>query len=343
MTPTAAVTQTQSTSSTPRIQSQDCDTPPLTPLHQVFNIPPSPDMIRMSLPPASPEPSLALTATPSASTTGAGTGIQVPSKRKELANNLEDGAVGRADDVRPLSAPKAKKRRVEKSGGKKAATIPPAPVGLSPSAPESTIALHSAAAAAHPRSRPRVSAPTTALVPTAAPLSSPPGTVSAPAARRSRTSKNNISVISTPALLPAANPATNSTAKPDWFTVSLSMMGEKGLGVTWSKLVEAWAAFEENASYREVKKLPAANRPEAVKAWIQRARSPSWRPSVPDIKSYEAEYMLWWATLQPAWRRSNTRNIIFSKVDGDWESLQRPGLNGLLSVMAGLLFWGVTL
>ena len=99
VTPTAAVTQTQSTSSTPRIQSQDCDTPPLTPLHQVFNIPPSPDMIRMSLPPASPEPSLALTATPSASTTGAGTGIQVPSKRKEPANNLEDGAVGRADDV----------------------------------------------------------------------------------------------------------------------------------------------------------------------------------------------------------------------------------------------------
>ena len=120
-------------------------------------------------------------------------------------------------------------------------------------------------------------------------------------------------------------------------------MGEKGLGVTRSKLVEAWAAFEENASYREVKKLPAANRPEAVKAWIQRARSPSWRPSVPDIKSYEAEYMLWWATLQPAWRRSNTGNIIFSKVDGDWESLRRPGLNGLLSVMAGLLFWGVTL
>ena len=30
-------------------------------------------------------------------------------------------------------------------------------------------------------------------------------------------------------------------------------------------------------------------------------------------------------------------------MQGDWEVLQRPGLNGILSVMAGLLFWGVSL
>jgi len=30
-------------------------------------------------------------------------------------------------------------------------------------------------------------------------------------------------------------------------------------------------------------------------------------------------------------------------VDGDWEVLRRPGVNGILSVMAGLFFWGVAL
>ena len=334
--PAASITQAPSTPSTPCIQPQNYDTPPVTPLHPMFDIPPSPDVIRMLLPPASPGPSLA---TPIASTADAGAGIHIPSKRKEPTNNSEDDAGDGADAIRPSSAPKAKKRKTAKSGVKKAIKTP-ARIRLSLSTSGPTTTSLSATPIAPPNRRSRASAPTTALVSSAALLPSLLATASAPAARRSRPSKtNNVPTTSTPVTLAAAS----STAKPNWFTTSLLMMGEKGLGSTWLKLVEAWATFEENAGYEEVKKLPAANRPEAVKAWIQQARSPSWRPSVTDIKSYETEYMLWWAMLQPAWRRSNTGSIIFSKVDGDWESLRRPGLNGLLSVMVGLLFWGITL
>jgi len=91
------------------------------------------------------------------------------------------------------------------------------------------------------------------------------------------------------------------------------------------------------------KKLSTAHRPDAIKAWIARACSSSWRPAISDISLYETEFTLWWAMLQPVWCKRSDGNIIFSKVEGDWEVLQRAGLNGVLSVMAGLLFWGVSL
>lgn len=119
--------------------------------------------------------------------------------------------------------------------------------------------------------------------------------------------------------------------------------GEKGLGTTWAKLVKAWVAFEDGAGYEGTKKLLATHRPDAIKAWIGRARSSTWRPVISDTSVYESEYMSWWAALQPSWRKSSDGGIIFAKVEGNWEILRRPGLNGILSVMAGLLFWGVAL
>jgi len=61
------------------------------------------------------------------------------------------------------------------------------------------------------------------------------------------------------------------------------------------------------------------------------------------MASYESEFKAWWSVLQPEWRKSSSGEIHFSKVDGDWEVLHRPGLNGILSVMAALFFWGVSL
>jgi len=115
------------------------------------------------------------------------------------------------------------------------------------------------------------------------------------------------------------------------------------MGAMWAKLVEAWVIFEGQAGYMGDKKLATTHRPDAIKAWIARARSASWRPDILDIPTYESEFMLWWAALQPSWRKRSDGTTIFSKVEGDWEALQRPGLNGMLSVMAGLLFWGVAL
>ena len=147
---------------------------------------------------------------------------------------------------------------------------------------------------------------------------------------------------------PAAPPASTSTnslatVKPLWFTSAASMMTRKELGAQWIQLMNAWEAFEVKSDFKESKKLSTASRPEAIKAWIQRARAPAWRPVITDTAAYEAEFKVWWATLQPNWRKSSSGNVVFSRVDGDWEEIRRPGLNGMLSVMAGLFFWGMAL
>ena len=121
------------------------------------------------------------------------------------------------------------------------------------------------------------------------------------------------------------------------------MLESEDLGSPWTQLVKTWAAFEEKSNFTEVKKLLTTRRPDAVKAWIQRARVPAWRPQISDTAAYGAGFTLWWAALQPQWRRSSSGEVVFSRVDGDWEDIRRPGLNGMLSVMAGLFFRGVAL
>ena len=145
--------------------------------------------------------------------------------------------------------------------------------------------------------------------------------------------------------MPLASTSPNSlaTVKPLWFTSAVSMMTTKELSTQWIQLVNAWEAFEVKSDFKESKKLSTANRPKAVKAWIQRARAPAWRPAITDTAAYEAEFKSWWAALQPKWRKSSSGNVVFLRVDGDWEEICWPGLNGMLSVMAGLFFWGIAL
>jgi len=40
---------------------------------------------------------------------------------------------------------------------------------------------------------------------------------------------------------------------------------------------------------------------------------------------------------------SGSGQIAYSKVDGDWDGIRTAGRNGLLSVVAALFFWGITL
>jgi hypothetical protein len=58
------------------------------------------------------------------------------------------------------------------------------------------------------------------------------------------------------------------------------------------------------------------------------------------LNKYAKDFMAWWEMIQPEWRCKEGMDTL---VDGseDWDSLRIPGANGLLSVVAGLFFWGV--
>lgn len=129
---------------------------------------------------------------------------------------------------------------------------------------------------------------------------------------------------------------------PAWFSNSLSMLqtNEPPLGDRWAELTRLWSKFEEKEGFKERKKLGTKSRPPFIAEWIRYARSPTWRPSITNVPALETAFDAWWKGLQPEWRMSEDRLTILDKTDGDWDQLRRPGLNGILSVMACLFYWG---
>ena len=100
----------------------------------------------------------------------------------------------------------------------------------------------------------------------------------------------------------------------------------------------AWVQYEKYYDFNGSSHLKATNRPQEVGEWIQRARSPSFRPNI-DLQTYEERFWKWWAALQPEWRTID-QNAPSRSVEGGWEALDKPGKNGLTSVVAALFFWG---
>ncbi|KDR81130.1 hypothetical protein GALMADRAFT_136178 [Galerina marginata CBS 339.88] len=136
---------------------------------------------------------------------------------------------------------------------------------------------------------------------------------------------------------------TTSADAPKWFSTALAMFRHEDVGSSerWKAMVDTWATFEAQSGYTEVSRLKSTKRPTAVAEWIQRARSPTWRPVIKNIDEYGASFVDWWTALQPDWRLSDDKRTILSKhVGGDWAVLSRPGVNGLVSVVAALFYWG---
>jgi hypothetical protein len=115
---------------------------------------------------------------------------------------------------------------------------------------------------------------------------------------------------------------------------------EPPLGDWWAELVRLWMVFEEKEAFKEHGKLSATHRPLCVFEWIGRVHSPTWRPTITSILALEKSFQAWWCDLQPSWRISGNGSIALDRVDGDFEALRKPGLNGILSVMTALFYWG---
>ena len=115
---------------------------------------------------------------------------------------------------------------------------------------------------------------------------------------------------------------------------------EISLGERWAELVELWAAFEKKEGFAERGKLPPNHRPQAIGEWIQRARSPTWRPDITNIPKFEKDFRAWWLFLQPKWWVGVKGTIRNESIDGNWDALWKPGLNGVVSLLAALFYWG---
>ena len=118
------------------------------------------------------------------------------------------------------------------------------------------------------------------------------------------------------------------------------LQSESRMGGGWMELVNLWASFEVRSRYKEIKKLAPQGRPFAVGEWISRARPSTWRPIIESVPKYEASFREWWLAIQPDWRLEDGR-LVHERVAGDWESLRLPGINGVVSIMVALFYWGM--
>lgn len=127
---------------------------------------------------------------------------------------------------------------------------------------------------------------------------------------------------------------------PEWLSKAISMFSDSNLGPRWMMLVSLWVSFEEKQgkTASAISTLSATGRPAAIGDWIRRARNPTWRPKITNVKAYEKTHTKWWISVQPRWRVAKGR--ILADANGDWAELQkRSGINGLLSAIASLFFW----
>lgn len=133
----------------------------------------------------------------------------------------------------------------------------------------------------------------------------------------------------------------SADAHPAWVSKALALLQSEPLGPEWDGLVRSWLQFEQDAGLESGHKLGSQRRPRVVGDWIQRARTPKFRPEITNPDQFVEDFDAWWRGLQPDWRLDNASDLL-CRDGGDWERLRCAGVNGLLSVLAALFFWGVS-
>ncbi|KAJ7059181.1 hypothetical protein C8F01DRAFT_989740 [Mycena amicta] len=134
-------------------------------------------------------------------------------------------------------------------------------------------------------------------------------------------------------------------AASQWLQETWDEIVSEPLTRSYRKLLEAFVAFEEGHGWTDgSKSLSAVGRPKQIQQWIRAARIATPAMTKPH-KRYDIEFWTWWKVLQPAWRNAKTEWPEMAapqrwEVGGDWGKLEVPGKNGLVSVVAGLYWWG---
>ncbi|PBK63604.1 hypothetical protein ARMSODRAFT_894109 [Armillaria solidipes] len=128
-------------------------------------------------------------------------------------------------------------------------------------------------------------------------------------------------------------------------------LGEYNLGEGWEATLRCWTILEGRSNFEDLKggknTLPKVGRPDLVESWIKSARRPHPEVKAEDIMLFAEDWWGWWKAIQPEWRNTGSvRGPLNAShrvgATGDWNVLDKPDQNGLLSVLACLAWWGET-
>ncbi|KAJ7650268.1 hypothetical protein FB45DRAFT_732160 [Roridomyces roridus] len=137
-----------------------------------------------------------------------------------------------------------------------------------------------------------------------------------------------------------------------WLRDSLERLSKVKLGGKFEFLLQAFVSLEAaygfnrppvtdaNGRKKKESSLPPDDRPPQVAQWIKVARKTT--PVIKDVALFQSQWRAWWDGLQPEWRgnSANGESGWSDKTKADWGVLVVPGINGLLSVVSTLYWWG---
>ncbi|KAJ6455534.1 hypothetical protein C8R47DRAFT_996772, partial [Mycena vitilis] len=137
---------------------------------------------------------------------------------------------------------------------------------------------------------------------------------------------------------------------PEWLRSALGYLTVRDLGCHYVSLLKALVRLEESAGFdnENPTPLPASQkkhkRPKEVGLWIKGGRGVkmSKLPEVGDVHTYQKQWYSWWDGLQPGWRKRGAEGewITGGEYGNDWGHLDSSGVNGTISIVAALYFWG---
>ncbi|KAJ7670630.1 hypothetical protein DFH06DRAFT_1124945 [Mycena polygramma] len=132
---------------------------------------------------------------------------------------------------------------------------------------------------------------------------------------------------------------------PGWLRETLSYLTTRDLGCHYTALLQALVRLEESADSDGEKPLGRSKtRPTEIKEWIRGGRGVKMKnlPTVTNIEAYAVKWKNWWGEMQPKWRkrRDDGSWVVGGEYGTDWGRLDCSGLNGTVSFVAGLYFWG---
>ncbi|KAJ7886965.1 hypothetical protein B0H13DRAFT_1889025 [Mycena leptocephala] len=137
------------------------------------------------------------------------------------------------------------------------------------------------------------------------------------------------------------------TKAAPWFIHAHEQVTKEHLGCHFNAVLAAWIRVEAASKYESgPTTLGKTGRPEIITTWISRLRGKrTCDTSIADPAAYAVTWQNWWDTLQPKWRKKDTDGA-WSMTGGygpngnEWGPLYQWGVNGTLSLVASLFFWG---
>ena len=109
----------------------------------------------------------------------------------------------------------------------------------------------------------------------------------------------------------------------------------------FQQLLFHYVQFEANETSGASGTLPTAKRPPEISQWTSRAR-PSYLPDYTKGKRtfqmFVDSVFEWWGLVQPTWR-SFVRGRVCREVNGGWDALHAPQINGLLNIVILAYWW----